>query len=136
MIRLQELTSTRMEEGQQWVVSIDSDEMFLCPFLVTSDVGTMRLLPEQATRLRTYLAKGGVLWVDDFWGTFAWERWLRELHKVLPEAHIVTPTFDHPCTGRTTESPRSFRCRISGTGRDAGTRPSGTRTARSRRCGS
>ncbi len=66
------------------------------PFLVTSDVGTMRLLPEQATRLRTYLAKGGVLWVDDFWGPFAWERWLRELHKVLPEAHIVTPTFDHP----------------------------------------
>ena len=96
MIRLQELTSTRVEEGQQWVVSIDSDEMFLCPFLVTSDVGTMRLLPEQATRLRTYLVKGGVLWVDDFWGTFAWERWLRELHKVLPEAHIVTPTFDHP----------------------------------------
>ncbi len=46
-----------------------------------------RLLPEQATRLRTYLAKGGVLWVDDFCGTFAWEQWLRELHnKVLLEA--------------------------------------------------
>ena len=95
MIRLRELTSTRVEEGQQWVVSIDSDEMFLCPFLVTSDVGTMRLLPEQAARLRTYLVKGGVLWVDDFWGTSAWARWRRELYKVLPEARVMTPTFDH-----------------------------------------
>jgi hypothetical protein len=25
--------------------------------------------------LRDYLLKGGFFWVDDFWGTEAWEHW-------------------------------------------------------------
>ena len=34
--------------------------------------------------LREYLLKGGFLWVDDFWGTEAWNQWAQEIGKVLP----------------------------------------------------
>ena len=30
---------------------------------------------KRRTALREYLLKGGFLWVDDFWGTLAWEQW-------------------------------------------------------------
>jgi hypothetical protein len=40
--------------------------------------------------------KGGFLWVDDFWGTEAWEQWSSEMKKVLPEYEIVDVPPDHP----------------------------------------
>ena len=46
---------------------------------MASDVGTIGLTQSEADRLRLYLEKGGFLWVDDFWGTAAWEQWTREL---------------------------------------------------------
>ena len=99
MIRLSELTSTQVnfdEEGEpnHWVVSITDDTLFGCPFLMTSDVGTMALLPEDVARLRDYLLKGGFLWVDDFWGTRAWQQWSGEIAKVLPPAEY--PIVDLP----------------------------------------
>ena len=45
-------------------------------------------------RLREYLEKGGFLWVDDFWGPWAWEQWLGEISRVLPPA--AYPIFDIP----------------------------------------
>ena len=54
-----------------------------------TDVGTAYFTDAEASRLREYLLKGGFLWVDDFWGTPAWEQWSREIHKALPEYRIV-----------------------------------------------
>jgi hypothetical protein len=51
---------------------------------MASDVGTMGLTPEEVERLRRYLLKGGFLWVDDFWGTAAWQHWAAEIGRVLP----------------------------------------------------
>jgi len=34
-------------------------------------------------RLREYLLKGGFLYVDDFWGEWAWEQWTEEIGRVL-----------------------------------------------------
>ena len=49
------------------------------------DGGWLDLLqPEDAQRLREYLLKGGFLWADDFWGTYAWDNWASEFSKVLP----------------------------------------------------
>ena len=53
------------------------DALFNCPYTVASDVGTMGLRDDEVLRLRQYLLKGGFLWVDDFWGTLAWEHWSR-----------------------------------------------------------
>ena len=90
-IRLSELTRTpvSMDLGHRpnyWVVRLTDEQLFECPFTMASDVGTMYLSPEEVDRLREYLLKGGFLWVDDFWGTLAWEQWAREIAKVLPPA--------------------------------------------------
>jgi hypothetical protein len=51
---------------------------------VASDAGTIGLKPAEVVGLRNYLLKGGFLWVDDFWGTPAWEQWSGEINRVLP----------------------------------------------------
>jgi hypothetical protein len=89
MTRLAELTSVGIGrdttgEPVYWVVHATDTALFNCPFLMASDVGTMGLRPDEAGALRTYLLKGGFLWVDDFWGTAAWRHWEEEIAKVLP----------------------------------------------------
>ena len=103
MIRLSELTSTKVDFGDggnpnHWVVQITDPELFSCPFVMTSDVGTMGLSGEEVERLRDYLVKGGFLWVDDFWGSLAWHQWSSEIGRVLPpsEYPIIDLPLDHP----------------------------------------
>jgi hypothetical protein len=91
MTRLSELTKTsisRDSSGQpnHWVVRLTDDALFNCPFTMASDAGTIGLSPPEQDRLRQYLLKGGFLWVDDFWGTEAWEHWKSEIARVLPPA--------------------------------------------------
>ena len=100
MTRLSELTRTPVSIDQNgdpnyWVVSLSDPALFRCPFLMGSDVGTMGLTDEEAQTLREYLLKGGFLWVDDFWGTPAWEQWSLQMRKALPEFRIVDVPFDH-----------------------------------------
>jgi hypothetical protein len=89
MTRLSELTKTPVSRGHggqpnHWVVRLTDPTLFNCPFTMASDAGTIGLTPQEADRLREYLLKGGFLWVDDFWGTAAWEHWTAEIRKVLP----------------------------------------------------
>ena len=57
-----------------------------------------RFSDEEVAQLRDYLLKGGFLYVDDFWGTTAWEQWADEIARVLPphEYPIVDIPRDHP----------------------------------------
>src|SRR5438105_8091161 len=103
MVRLSELTKTPISKTadgvpNHWVVRLTDDALFQCPFTMASDVGTIGLSPEEVTRLREYLLKGGFLWVDDFWGDAAWAQWSSEIGKVLPpsEYPIVDLPLDHP----------------------------------------
>ncbi len=89
MIRFAELTRTRIstDAGRQpnhWVVRLTDDALFNCPYTVASDVGTMGLSDREVVKLREYLLKGGFLWVDDFWGTAAWQHWTAVVNEVLP----------------------------------------------------
>jgi hypothetical protein len=63
-----------------------------------TEVGSAYFSEEEAAKLREYLQKGGFLWADDFWGSYAWEHWVSELGKVLPpsEYRIVDLPLDHP----------------------------------------
>jgi hypothetical protein len=62
------------------------------------EVGSFSLNAEEASRLREYLLKGGFLWVDDFWGSDAWDVWASEIARALPpsEYPIVDVPDDHP----------------------------------------
>jgi hypothetical protein len=102
-IRLSELTKTPVSfdgagEPNHLVLRLTDDELFQCPFVMMTEVGAAHFDEDEAARLRTYLLKGGFLWVDDFWGTYAWEVWAREFHKVFPpsEYQVVDLPQDHP----------------------------------------
>jgi hypothetical protein len=101
LTRVRELTKTRVSmdaegEPNYWVVRLTDDALFSCPFTMATDVGTAAFSAEEAARLRAYLLKGGFLWVDDFWGTRAWEQWSEQMRQVLPEYRIVDVPADHP----------------------------------------
>jgi Domain of unknown function (DUF4159) len=102
-IRLSELTRTRISrdpsgEPNHVVLRLTDDLMFQCPFIMMTEVGSVYFSPAEAERLRAYLLKGGFLWADDFWGSWAWEVWAREIGKVLPpsEYPIVDLPMTHP----------------------------------------
>lgn len=99
-LRFSELTTTpvsRWEDASIFhaVVSLTDDELFSCPFVFMSDVGSAGLNGEEVRRLREYLLRGGFLWADDFWGNAAWNYWVTELNRVLPEYEIVDVPLDH-----------------------------------------
>lgn len=101
LTRVGELTKTTISRDEEhepnyWVVRPTDPGLFECPFLMGTDVGTAVFTPEEAAKLREYFLKGGFLWVDDFWGTRAWEQWAAEMKKVLPEYEIVDVPADHP----------------------------------------
>ena len=102
-IRLAELTKTRVSrtrgnEPNHLVVKLTDDALFSCPYLHMEDVGTLQFLDDEVLRLREYLLKGGFLWVDDFWGTAAWNQWTAEIRRVLPpdQYPIHDLPRDHP----------------------------------------
>jgi hypothetical protein len=102
-IRLSELTKIRVGFARggapnHLVVRLTDDALFNCPFILMAEVRTIELDGEETARLREYLLKGGFLWVDDYWGSSAWEHWQREISKVLPpsEFPLVDLPADHP----------------------------------------
>jgi hypothetical protein len=102
-IRLSELTRVpvKWDPSRQpihVVVRLDDPLLYRCPMLFMEDVGTMQLSDSEISGLRDYLLKGGFLWVDDFWGTPAWERWVSELQRVLPKGEfpIIDVPLAHP----------------------------------------
>jgi hypothetical protein len=71
------------------IVRATDPELFQCPFLFASDVGTAGLSAEEAESLREYFLKGGFLWADDFWGDRALSHWLGQMQRVLPGHELV-----------------------------------------------
>ena len=99
LIRASELTKTRVafdgpRRPNAYVVRPTDEALFSCPFLVASDVGTLSFSDVEASMLREYFLKGGFLWVDDFWGTAAWEQWAREIGKVFSLADFPIEDVD------------------------------------------
>ncbi len=99
-LRLSQLTKTdiaRNEWGDPFhaVVGLTEADLYECPFLFASDVGTIGFTEVETVRLRDYLLKGGFLWADDFWGDYAWFNWTREMQRVLPGHSIVRVPPDH-----------------------------------------
>ena len=100
IVRLEELTTTKpavWHDGMPGyaVVRPTQDELFECPFLFMSDVGTVGFSADEADRLREYLLKGGMIYVDDFWGDRAWYNWVDEISRVLPEFPVVDIDPEH-----------------------------------------
>jgi hypothetical protein len=101
--RLAELTKTTISRQpggapNHLTVRISDPGLFQCPILSATDVGTALFSDDEAGTLRAYLEKGGFLWVDDFWGPYAWDNWVSNISKVLPpgEYPIRDIPLEHP----------------------------------------
>jgi Domain of unknown function (DUF4159) len=102
-IRLSELTKTPVGMGpdslpKHLLINLRQNELFHCPFIMMTEVGSIFLDEEEAANLRSYLLKGGFLWADDFWGDWAWEVFESQIRKALPSSRypIVDLPIDHP----------------------------------------
>ena len=102
-IRLGELTKTRVShtaegEPDYLVVRLTDEALFECPYLHLEDVGTSAMTEAEVRGLREYLLKGGFVWCDDWWGSYAWDNWMAELARVLPpnDYPVVDIPPDHP----------------------------------------
>jgi hypothetical protein len=102
-IRLSDLTKAPVafdaeREPHHVVVRLTDDALFQCPFVMMTEVGATYFDDDEVEQLRTYLLKGGFLWADDFWGSYAWQNWERELRKVFPAGQypIIDLPLDHP----------------------------------------
>jgi hypothetical protein len=87
--RLSELTRVHVSRDEagtpnHYVVRATDETLFNCPIVLASDAGTIGFQAPEIEPLRAYLQKGGFLWVDDFWGSEAWDHWASEIQRVLP----------------------------------------------------
>jgi uncharacterized protein DUF4159 len=102
-IRLSELTKTPVSMDERGtpkplLVKLDDPVFFRCPFIMMTEVGNIYLDEMESKNLREYLQKGGFLWVDDFWGEYAWQIWESQIRKVLPTGPypFVDLPIEHP----------------------------------------
>ena len=100
--RLSELTTTTVsrdpeDEFKHVVVRLTSPLLYHCPFVLMTEPGGASFDENEAAQLRDYLLKGGFLWVDDFWGEYAFSHWAGEIAKALPPERypIVDVPLEH-----------------------------------------
>src|SRR3990170_886960 len=87
-IRLSELSDAAVDLDNHGtpnyvVIQATEPELFKCPFLMVTNHGRAAFAPDEVAALRAYLQKGGFLWADDAWGSYAWDHWLTQLRRVL-----------------------------------------------------
>ena len=77
-------------------VSLADPRLRNYPLVYAVEVGYMDLTDEEVAGLRGFLEAGGMLVVDDFWGSEEWARFRWNMSRVLPGRPIVELPPDHP----------------------------------------
>ncbi len=77
-------------------IPITDPELDRYPFLYMLEVGSISLSDEEAEALRRFLLAGGFLVIDDFWGSWAWERFAKQMRQIFPDRPIVEVPPEHP----------------------------------------
>jgi len=81
-------------DTEEQVVQIMDNNLFEYPFLFATGHGIMKFSDEEKERLRTYLAAGGFLLINDSYGMDKNIR--KEIAALFPERELVELPFDHP----------------------------------------
>jgi Domain of unknown function (DUF4159) len=81
--RLTELTSLKVAP-EPVVLRLDDPALFDHPFIFMSDVGWQDLSVVERDSLAAWLATGGFLWIDDFWGDAEWDNMVRNVGGLKP----------------------------------------------------
>jgi hypothetical protein len=76
-------------------IEIMDERIYDYPILYVVEPGFMELSDEQALRLREYIARGGFIFLDDFWGEYEWQNVQEQFRKVVPEYEIKDLPLSH-----------------------------------------
>ena len=95
LFRLGQLTSLQLNP-EPIVLRLTDKEIFDHPFIFMSDVGWQELSRSERKSLAKYLANGGFLWIDDFWGNAEWRNLVRNTKGFRPGWKWKTIPKDHP----------------------------------------
>lgn len=93
--RLKQLTRLNPHAGAH-KYRLNDPTLFDFPLVYMVDVGWMALWEAEKAQLRKYLLRGGLLWVDDFWGDGEWDNFERVMRNVIPESTWREIPGDHP----------------------------------------
>ena len=83
------LTRIDARSVEQDVNLDDGDEVYNWPWIYAVRTGEWNLSDTQAKKLRDYLDRGGFLMVDDFWGSFEWDVFMRSMSRIFPDRKPV-----------------------------------------------
>ena len=95
MTMLQEITSLRPHVAGSNIHTFDDPELLKYPVAYLSEPGYWIPSEREVEGLRTYLAKGGFLIVDDFM-LGEWYNFEEQIHRVLPQGRIDRLQVTHP----------------------------------------
>ena len=93
--RLQQLTSMKVDPNCR-ALKLTNADLFNYPFIYMVKPGVMELRDDEVPVLRKYLASGGALMADDFWGEDDWNNFESQIKRVLPKSHWVDLPINHP----------------------------------------
>ena len=95
MTMMREMTSMQPHVAGSNIHTFDDPELLKYPVAYLSEPGYWHPSEEEVAGLRTYLAKGGFLIVDDFMRG-EWQNFERQILRVLPNARIDRLDVSHP----------------------------------------
>jgi hypothetical protein len=92
--RLQQLTSMKVDPNGRELKLTNAD-LLNYPFIYMVKPGRMELRDEEVPILHKYLASGGALMADDFWGEREWGSFERQIKRVLPARQWIELPMSH-----------------------------------------
>ncbi len=93
--RIQQLTSMKVDPDGR-TIKLSDPALVNYPFIYMVKAGRMELRDAEVPLLRKYLLNGGVLMLDDFWGTQEWTSVEYEIQRVLPGRNWTELPLSHP----------------------------------------
>ncbi len=96
MTILTELSSMKLHKDGSNIYTLDDPELFNYSVAYLTEPGYWYPTEAEATGLRTWLAKGGFLIVDDFYFEQQWQVFEQGMRDVLPDARIFPLDISHP----------------------------------------
>ena len=89
VLALRRLTRVQVRSVEQPVSPDDGDDIYNWPFLYCVGPDQWNMTEPELEKVRDYLARGGFLLGDDFWGEQDWYYFQRNMDKLLPGRPIV-----------------------------------------------
>jgi hypothetical protein len=93
LAELERRTGIRTTEREA-IVTLDDESLFNYPMLYATGHGVMRPIGSDLERLRTWLDRGGFLWVDDNYGID--DSFRDTMQRLYPDGELVPLDGNHP----------------------------------------